>query len=336
MRNKYNVLVFTDHSGHSKENSIYALLQAMITDKRCNSVHVASRGLEENREFFEDCNKDRLFATQIDEEFAYTENGYFMSHKLEEISIETADVVFLRLPRPISDDFLLWISEIFKKAVIINDPKGILATSSKRFLLNLSQYCPPIKMCDSIKDIKDFALKFPIVLKPLQEYGGRGLLKIESGMVDDGKEVFELDEYLLSIKDYIEDEGYLAMQFMKNVKEGDKRILVVDGEVLAASLRLPPEGSWLCNVAQGGKSVPTKPSAEEIKIINGIAPELKNNGILMYGIDTLVNDEGQRMLSEINTLSIGGFPQSEKQSGKPVLRRTIEKIFDYADENYEN
>ena len=54
-------------------------------------------------------------------------------------------------------------------------------------------------------------------------------------------------------------------------------------------------------------------------------------GVLIYGVDTLVDDNGLRTLSEINTLSIGGFPQAEQQTGKPIIKMLIDKIFEYAD-----
>ena len=134
-----------------------------------------------------------------------------------------------------------------------------------------------------------------------------------------------------AMQEEFDPEGYLAMKFLKNVSQGDKRILVVGDEVLAASLRIPAEDSWLCNVAQGGTSVAAEVSEEEYEIVRGISKKLNAEGILIYGVDTLVNDDGLRTLSEINTLSIGGFPQAEQQTGKPIIKRMIEKIFDYAD-----
>ena len=111
-----------------------------------------------------------------------------------------------------------------------------------------------------------------------------------------------------------------------------KRQLVVGGEILASSLRLPKEGNWLCNVSQGGESVATEVTEREREIINKINPILASEGILIYGTDTLVDDDGQRVLSEINTLSVGGFPQAEAQSGKPIIKKLLDKIFEHADQ----
>ena len=110
------------------------------------------------------------------------------------------------------------------------------------------------------------------------------------------------------------------MRYLKNVSQGDRRILIVGGEILGASLRLPRQGSWLCNVSQGGKLVANTPIDEEHKIIEMISPNLLDKGILLFGADTLVNDEGERVLSEINTISIGGFPQAETLTRKPEIK----------------
>jgi glutathione synthase len=198
-------------------------------------------------------------------------------------------------------------------------------------LLNFQDVCPPIKLCHSVEEILEFANYHELVLKPLKEYGGKGILRLNKHELQDGDKKYDSETYLKSIETYIQKEGFLAMKFLKNVKQGDKRLIVVDGDIMAASLRMPADGSWLCNVAMGGTSVKTVPDDREIQIIERINPYLKENGILMYGADTLVDDNGDRILSEINTLSIGGFPQAEMQTKRPIIKITIDKIFKYAD-----
>ena len=222
-----------------------------------------------------------------------------------------------------------FIEYLGENKVIINHPNGIEQTSTKAFLLNFPKICPPMKLCKSIDEILEFANRFPIVLKPLKEYGGKGLLKINGDVLNDGSDDFDTNDYLRKQKEYIETEGYLAMKFLKNVSEGDKRILVVNGKILASSLRLPAKDSWLCNVAQGGRSVASEVTSEEEKIIRRITPKLRRAGILIFGADTLVDDDGKRILSEINTLSIGGFPQAEKQTGRPVVQEAIDGIIEF-------
>ena len=329
----YKVLVLTDHSHHSDQNSIYALLNEMKGHPQCQQIDVSSRGMQENMYFYEGMQRDGLFGCKVSPDFAYTKEGKYFNINLRKLKVKEYQLVFLRLPRPISDEFLSWIEEVFSHATIINKPSGILATSSKKYLLNFPELCPDVRLCMTVKDILEEASKFPIVLKPLKEYGGKGLLRIDGDILDDGNEEYDTLHYLNALSDDIENEGMLSMKYLKNVSEGDKRILVVGGEILAGSLRLPAKGSWLCNVAQGGKSVPTEISDEEKEIIKKINPKLMAHGIVIYGADTLVDDNGKRILSEVNTLSIGGFPQAEAQSGKPIIKQTINKIFQYANDN---
>ena len=101
---------------------------------------------------------------------------------------------------------------------------------------------------------------------------------------------------------------------------------------MGASLRLPKEGSWICNVAMGGKDQFAEVDQDEKKIVEGINPTLSKMGIVMYGIDTLVDDNGKRILSEINTTSIGGLPQIAEQTGRPLVKKAVVLIWQYITE----
>lgn len=326
---KYRFLALTDHSGHSKENSLYALMSTLVKHPQCEKVSVVSRGNTANDSFFKDCKNTALLGIEVSEKFDFQVNGIQFLENLSTVNVTDYDVLIMRLPRPISSDFFHFIAKIGQDKVIINHPLGIERTSTKAFLLNFPELSPPMKLCHSIKEILEFAQQFPIVLKPLKEYGGKGIVKVQGDKVFINKEKKALAPYLKKIEEQIITEGYLAMKFLKNVTQGDKRIIVVNGKILAASLRLPPKDSWLCNIAQGGSSVIGTITPEEEHIIKTITPKLLEEGILIYGADTLTNDNGKRILSEINTLSIGGFPQAERQTGQPVLQQTIEAIMDY-------
>lgn len=329
MTKKYKFLVLTDHSKHSKENSVYALMSKLSQHPNCEKVDIASRGNRANDAFFEEQETEKLYAIAVDENFTFDETGQQFSTNGKVVAIRDYDVIILRLPRPVGSDFMGFIAYLGENKIIINHPNGIEKTSTKAFLLNFPEICPPMKLCKSIDEIVTFSKRFPIVLKPLKEYGGKGLLKINGDILNDGNSDFDTNDYLRKQKKYIETEGYLAMKFLKNVSEGDKRILVVNGQILASSLRLPAKDSWLCNVAQGGRSVISEVTPEEEQIIKTITPKLLKEGILIYGADTLTDDDGKRILSEINTLSIGGFPQAEQQTGQPILQQTIDGIIHF-------
>lgn len=328
-KNSYNFLVLTDHSRHSSENSVYALMAKLSQHSQCGKLDIASRGNSANAAFFQNCASTTLNVKSVDAQFSFDKSGNQFIENTQLVDVQDYDVIIMRLPRPTSDAFLNFVAELGQDKVIINHPKGIQQTSTKAFLLNFPEVCPAIRLCYSIAEILTFAKQFPIVLKPLKEYGGKGILKIDGDVLNDGTTDFDTITYLENLKSYIETEGFLAMEFLKNVSQGDKRILVVNGQILASSLRLPAENSWLCNVAQGGRSVPAEATPEEIHIIKTITPKLLEAGILIFGADTLVNNDGKRILSEVNTLSIGGFPQAEKQTGRPILQQTVDGIINY-------
>jgi glutathione synthase len=330
----YSFLVLTDHRVHKAQNPVYHLLPALRANPHCGSIHIASRGNPENEPFFAGCRDVPLALSPVEENFRFDPSGEFFQQCTVRKSLQEFDVVLMRLARPVPDDFLGFLAQAAKGKLLINHPAGIHRTSNKTFLLQFPDLCPPMKLCRSVAEVEAFARQFAIVLKPLREYGGKGIVRMDGDQVSLGNEKIPVSSFLQQQKPYIQTEGYLAMQFLKNVDQGDKRLVVVGGEIVAAALRLPPEGSWLCNVAQGGRSVIAYPTPEEKNIVARLNPVLSQEGIFIYGVDTLVNDDGKRVLSEINTLSVGGFLPAEEQSGQPVIQPTIQKIMAHVDRFY--
>ncbi len=326
----YKVLIITDHSKHSSENSLYDLSVKMLLHDKTDSIDITSRGNIRNNNFFSCQPQSKLWGTRIDKTFAFDSQNHPLLHNLEEVALGTYDLVWLRLPPPLSQALLDYLHDVFSKAVVINNPKSIHQTGSKKFLLNFQEVCPPMKVCTSTEEIDAFRKQFPVVLKPYREYGGRGILKIENDTVFEGKTSITFDEFK---KRYEQNPiEYLGVKYLKNVHQGDKRIIVVNGQILGASLRLPAEDSWLCNVSMGGSSNHAEVEPEEELIVQLVNPLLSKLGIVMYGIDTLVDDNGKRILSEINTTSIGGLPQIAAMQKQPLVEKAIDLIWKFYEE----
>ena len=326
-KTRLRALILTDHTKHSAENSLYALAAEMARNPSIESIKIATRGNVKNLDFFDSENGAKIYATEIGSYFKFSTENHQLDTNDHIIDINDIDFVWLRLPPPIDKKLLDYISDTFKNQQIINDPKGIYTTGSKEYLLNFQSVCPPMKLCISKMDIIAFSKQFPIVLKPLREYGGRGIVKIDGDIVHNGSREESLHDFLDKLPN--RDFSYLGVKYLKNVKQGDKRIIVINGNIMGASLRLPMEGSWVCNVAQGGTSHHTKVTKEEIKIVETINQDLITKGIVMYGIDTLVNDKGFRVLSEINTTSIGGLPQIATLTNTPLVQKGVEYLIEY-------
>ena len=324
---KIKVLVLTDHTNHSAENSVYSLLQSMCKHHRCEQIDVATRANTLNDSFFKKLTSTELMVSKVEEDFAFSTEGKSYQNDLRKKDVADFDVVWLRLPPPLSKPFLIFLKHKFPNLIFINDPDGIYETGSKEFLFKFPEVCAPMKICKSEEDILEFSQQFPIVLKPFRDYGGRGIVKVDGEKVWERKNKISLQDFFQKMKNTKVE--YLGVKFLKNVSKGDKRIVVVNGRIIGASLRLPPEDSWICNVSMGGSSTFAEVDAEEIKIVNRINPTLEKLGIVMYGVDTLVDDDGKRILSEINTTSIGGIPQMEKQQGKPLVKATTDQIWNF-------
>lgn len=320
------MLVLSDHAAHSSENSIYALLQELRKHARCAGIDVASRSIPKNLLFFSQQQRT-LYVSPVDEGFSFRPDGYFFKNRLRLASLREYDVILLRLPPPVPDPFWQFLTRIYPERHIINQPSGIRETSNKLFLLQVPHLCPPIRHCRNAADILEFKDRFPIVLKPPQNYGGKGILKVEGERVWSGNQPQPLNRFL---KDYEKAPAeYLGMKFMKNVDQGDKRIIVLDGRILGASIRLPAKGAWMCNVAQGGDAIPSEADPDELKIADTLTPLLAAKGVIFYGFDTLVGDDGRRTLSEINTMSVGGLVQIANFTGKPLVKEAANLIWEY-------
>ena len=324
---RYNLLVVTDHTSHSPTNSLYELALALHGDRRNKNVWVCSRGLSANSHFFKSQPGAEVYATEVKKNFAFDPAGTFLQNNLVKIPLEEVHVILIRMPQPLDKSFLLSLQNIVPKGKIINDPAGTIETSSKEFLLSIAHLCPSPQMCSGIEDAIELSHLHEIVLKPLYSYGGIGILRLSPRYFWRGSHRFDAEE----IHNVLPGDHFpmLAMRYLPNVSFGDKRTIVVNRKILGSALRMPPPDSWICNVAQGGHALIAQADEEELKIESELTPLLYEKGVIMYGFDTLVDDNGLRVLSEINTLSIGGMGPIEELSGRPIMKQAASLLWDY-------
>ena len=337
------LLILTDHSRHSSENSLYALVRALAVQLEMTQIRVASRGTAANRNFFS-CRSDaqgqpvqtHLRALLADQEFAREAAAQAFDGDpaaLVDTPLAWPDVVFLRIPHPVPEQWFGFITRSFGDKPIFNRPAGVALTTSKAWLLNVTELCAPLRLCQQPQELLEWvqpdagAAPRDVVLKPLNGYGGQGIIRIINGLV-------ELPAGAISIADWpshpVAQQPYLAMDFLPGVAEGDKRIVVVDGHIMGAVLRLPARGEWLCNIAQGGRATAAEVDADEQNIIHTLDPLMRQLGVVMYGVDTLLGNEGKRVLSEVNTMSIGGLldlPLNDGRSAVSSIAQHLARAF---------
>lgn len=322
-----NILILTQHGGHSKYNSLYAIVRELCIHTSVNHVYVASRSDARNEAFFNADMEAKLWGIEASPSFEFPADALF-EEKAKPLNMAAMDALFLRLPHPVLASFFEFLGKKFSMIPIINRPEGILKTGDKSFLLQLDKrYTVPMALCNDLQAIKDFAAQFSCVLKPLHSYGGKGIIKVENDTITTDEKELTWDAFAKILEE--QPQPYLAMQFLKQISKGDKRIVVAGGEILATSLRKPAKGGWLANVAQGGSSHKARPDARECEIVDYLSPILLKEGIFYYGLDTLVNDQGKRIISEINTLSIGGISPAEAITGEPFSARFADLFIHY-------
>ena len=308
------LLVLTDHGGHTANNSLYALAREMAADARTTEVRVASRSTPANAAWFA-AGPDAassLRTLTVTEDFRFETGATSFSDS--ETALAWPDAVFLRIPHPVPPTWFVHLRKTFGARPILNAPEGIEATTSKAWLLNVPELCSPMQLCPTAGEVAAFAKTRDAVLKPLHGYGGQGILRVREGRVELPGGPVPLAEYTLPAP-------VLAVEYTRRVSEGDKRIVVVAGEVLGAVLRVPAAGAWLCNVSQGGHAEPAALTPEETHIADVLDAHMRRLGVVMYGIDTLADNDGRRVLSEVNTMSIGGLLDLPPIDGQPAAAR---------------
>jgi glutathione synthase len=187
---------------------------------------------------------------------------------------------------------------------VVNDPASVRNAPEKVWVLDFAEFMPPTAITRSLGLTRKFLAEHgEIVIKPLHGFAGGSVFRIGG----DGRNLASLME--LFNRAYRE--PHVVQAFLHEIAEGDKRIVLVDGEVAGAINRLPGEGEIRSNLAVGGKAAKTELTTREKEICAALGPELKKRGLLFAGIDVI----GGRWLTEINVTSPTGIVAIDKFNG---------------------
>ena len=196
------------------------------------------------------------------------------------------------------------LERIQDETLVVNDPAGVRNAPEKLWVLDFQRFMPPTMITRSIGAARDFlAEQGAIVIKPLHGNAGKAVFKIES----DGSNLAPLMEMF----NVTYREPHVLQKFLPEIAEGDKRIILVDGELAGAINRRPAEGDIRSNLAAGGTAEATELTETELEICAALGPELRRRGLLFVGIDVI----GGRWLTEINVTSPTGIVSVDKFNG---------------------
>jgi glutathione synthase len=217
------------------------------------------------------------------------------------------DVVLMRQDPPFDLGYITathLLERIQDETLVVNDPASVRNAPEKVWVLDFASFMPPTMVTRSLGAARHFLAEHgEIVIKPLHGFAGGSVFRIGS----DGRNLASLME--LFNRAYRE--PHVVQKFLPEIAEGDKRIVLVDGEVAGAINRVPGEGEIRSNLAVGGKAAKTELTAREEEICAALAPELKRRGLLFVGIDVI----GGRWLTEINVTSPTGIVAIDKFNG---------------------
>lgn len=223
------------------------------------------------------------------------------------IPLSAFDVVLMRKDPPLDVEYLqaTWILEQARgQTVVVNDPRGLRELNEHLAILRFPELIPPTLVTRDVGRLRAFLREQggAIVVKPVEGYGGRGIFVVRLG-----------DPNASSIFETATGDGRswtMAQRYLPEATEGDKRIVLVEGEPIGAVLRVPPEGEARGNLHVGGRAVKTELGAEDWAIIRAVKPLLAEHGILFAGIDVI----GGR-LTEINITSPTGLRHIDQLDG---------------------
>jgi len=217
------------------------------------------------------------------------------------------DVVWMRQDPPFDLSYITathLLERIQGETLVANDPASVRNAPEKLFVLDYVRFMPPTMITRSLGATRDFLKQHgEVVIKPLHGNGGKAIFKIGS----DGANLSSLMEMFNTA--YVE--PHMVQAFLPSVMAGDKRIVLIDGEVAGAVNRIPGEGEIRSNLAVGGTATKTELTAREAEICAAMGPELNKRGLIFVGIDVI----GGEWLTEINVTSPTGIVAIDRFNG---------------------
>ncbi len=216
------------------------------------------------------------------------------------------DVVLMRQDPPFDIAYITathLLERIQPATLVVNDPVAVRNAPEKLWVLDFARFMPPTLITRSLDEVRAFHAKHgEIIVKPLHGNGGSGVFRIGR----DGSNLGALTELFSEVWR----EPFMVQAFLPDVSAGDKRIVLVDGEVAGAINRIPGSGEIRSNLAAGGRAEATDLTSREREICAALGPELKARGLIFVGIDVIAGH-----LTEINVTSPTGIVAMDRFNG---------------------
>ena len=225
------------------------------------------------------------------------ENNYFdyISKRIT-VDLKNFNFIFLRQDPPFNMNYITstYILDLLPDSTkVINNPTAVRNATEKLFTFNFKKFMPPTIVTNNITEIENFLDKIgEIITKPLYGNGGVGIHRFN-------KQNFNPDD----LKQYL-DLPIMAQKYIKEINQGDRRLILIDGEYCGSVARIPKDGDIKANFHAGGKAKKTDLVFRDREIIESVGPQLAKKNLFFVGID-IIGD----YLTEINVTSPTGIKQ---------------------------
>ncbi|MEY4390100.1 MAG: hypothetical protein RLZZ167_740 [Pseudomonadota bacterium] len=238
---------------------------------------------------------------------------FFKKYQTQKIFLDDYDVILVRQDPPFNMSYITatyLLEKVSNKTLILNNPKSIRDNPEKLSMFNFKSVIPPTLISKNIEQCFNFQKKYKkTIIKPLYGNGGEGISKLEGINVVLKRKILKLiNKYKQPI---------VMQKYLSEIKEGDRRIILIDGEYVGSVARIPKKGSVTANFHTGGTAKKVGLIRRDKKICNILKPFLKKNKLFFTGIDIIGN-----YLTEINVTSPTGIQEINRLNGA-----RLEKFF---------
>ncbi len=238
-----------------------------------------------------------------------TEGDHFTLGEPISCDLSEMDVVLLRQDPPFDMNYITTthiLERIHPKTLVVNDPVWVRNSPEKIFVTEFPDLMPETLITKDPQEIAAFRKEFgDIILKPLYGNGGAGVFHLADG-----------DRNLISLLEMFGQmfrEPFIAQRYLKDVRAGDKRIILIDGEPVGAINRVPSETDARSNMHVGGRAEKTELTTREREICARIGPALRERGFILVGIDVIGD-----YMTEINVTSPTGIREVKRFGGADI------------------
>ena len=234
-----------------------------------------------------------------------------------ELDLSTVDVVWLRQDPPFDMGYITnthLLEQLSPGVLVVNDPFWVRNCPEKLLVLQFPDLIPPTMIARELEDLRAFKSHHDvIILKPLYGNGGAGVFRLDPN----DRNLASLHELFAGFSR----EPLIAQQFIPDVSNGDKRVILVDGEPVGAINRVPAAGETRSNMHVGGRPEKVGLSERDLEICAAIGPLLRERGQIFVGIDVIGD-----YLTEINVTSPTGIQELERFDGINVAEKIWQAI----------